>query len=487
MSAYKSTNFVLCLFVTLFLGCQSNRLSFENVVCIQNINTIDAKDGLKKNMTVILDGNKILHISKNNQIDLKGNSQLIDGKGKYLIPGLWDAHVHFAYIEDLAPSMFNLFLAYGITSVRDTGGKIEFVKEWKDKADANPTAAPRVKIAGPLIDGMPNVYDGSSPSRPPLSVGAGSVEEAISIVNQLDSIGVDLIKAYEMLTPEQFKAVTARAKELGLPVTGHIPLSMDAISASAAGMNSMEHLRNIEMSCAEDWEGLKKQRNDLLSAGKNDQGGILRSRIHAAQRTRAFETQSEENTEKVLDALSRYDSWQVPTLALSTGSTERPFARPEWQESFKYLPTEIEKSWKESISNFTATPPTEAQKGYTKWAENMVSKMHAKGINFMAGTDCPIFFLPPGRSLHEELVKLVDFGLSPLDAIAAATSKPAEYFGMQDELGFIAEGMIADLLLLDANPLDNISNTLKLNTLIKDGKVYTRKNLDDILNGLDIE
>lgn len=476
--------FIISIFSILLLGCNSSALVFENAVCITNVNTIDAKDGLSENMTVVIKGNKIVKVAPSNSISLADKNEIIDGTGKYMIPGLWDAHVHFAYIEDLAPSMFHLFLAYGITSVRDTGGKIDFVKEWKDKAEANPTGAPRVKIAGPLIDGMPNVYDGSSPGRPPLSVGAGSVDEAIRIVNYLDSMGVDLIKAYEMLTPEQFAAVTKRAKELGLRVTGHIPLSMDAITASA-GMNSMEHLRNIEMSCAEDWQGLQAQRLELLSAGKSDQGGVLRSRIHTAQRTRAFETQDEANTEKVLDALLKNESWQVPTLALSTGASERPYLRPEWQASFKYLPKDLEDKWKESIANFTANPPTEAQKGYTQWAENMVRKMNDKGITFMAGTDCPIFFLPPGRSLHEELAKLVEFGLSPLQAIETATANPAEFFDMQDELGFISEGMIADLLLLDANPLDDISHTLKLNTMIKDGKIYNRKSLDEMLANLD--
>jgi len=460
---------------------------FENSTIITNVNTVDAKDGLKENRTVVIKGNKILKVYSTSNSSISFDSEknvVIDGSGKYLIPGLWDAHVHFAYIEALAPTMFQQFLAYGITSVRDTGGKIDFVKEWKNKAEADPSGAPRVKIAGPLIDGMPNVYDGSSPTNPPLSVGAGSVEEAVRIVNHLDSIGVDLIKAYEMLTPEQFTAVTDRARELGLKVTGHIPLSMDAITASA-GMNSMEHLRNIEMSCAQDWEGLLSQRRDLLVNGKNDQGGVLRSRIHTAQRTRAYETQDEDNTDKVLNALLKNGTWQVPTLALSTAFSERPFLRPAWQESFKYLPREVETKWIESIERITETPPSQADKDRVKWTENMVRKMNKKGITFMAGTDCPILFLPPGRSLHEELAKLVDYGLSPLQAIESATAHPAEYFDMQDELGFISEAMIADLLLLNANPLDDINNTLKLNTLIKDGKVYDRAALDDILSKLD--
>ena len=161
----------------LFFTCTSNsRTIYKDAICITNVNTIDAKDGLKEDMTVIVKDNRIIKTGKSSEIKLDPTNTIINGEGKYLIPGLWDAHVHFAYIEELAPSMFDLFLAYGITSVRDTGGKIDFVKKWKDQALANPTDAPRVMIAGPLLDGLPNVYDGSTPQRPELSVGAGTVE-----------------------------------------------------------------------------------------------------------------------------------------------------------------------------------------------------------------------------------------------------------------------------------------------------------------------
>lgn len=473
------------LMASITLGCSETLDISSSATHITNVNTIDAKDGLQSNMTVVLDGNRIIKSGPSAEIKSSNAKNTIDGKGKFLIPGLWDAHVHFAYMENLAPSMFQLFLIYGVTSVRDTGGKIDFVKSWKDKSEANKSGAPRVKIAGPLIDGLPNVYDGSDPSRPPLSVGAGSVEEAVKIVEQLDSIGVDLIKAYEMLTPEQFEAITARAKELGLKVTGHIPLSMDAISASDAGMNSMEHLRNIEMSTAEDWEALKTQRIKLLEDGKNDPGGILRSRLHTAQRTRAAETQDEGNIAKVLDALIRNDVWQIPTLALISSTSGRAFTKAEYQESFKYLPSDVEDIWKETIANIDATPAPENSKIYTQWAANMVDRMHKKGINFMAGTDCPIFFLTPGHSLHIELQRMVEYGMTPMDALTAATAQPAKYFGMQDSLGYISEGMIADLLLLDANPLDDIRNTLKINTLVKDGKVYDHSELEKLKSNLD--
>src|SRR6056297_244349 len=174
----KRFSVLLAFLILLFTACQSIETEYEDATVIQNITTIDAENGLYENQTVVIQDGKIVEVSSSDELSISdGNNVIIDGSGKYLIPGLWDAHVHFSYIEELAPSMFDLFLVYGITSVRDTGGRIEFVKQWKDRAVENPAEAPRVMIAGPLLDGEPNVYDGSSPGRPPLSVGLETVED----------------------------------------------------------------------------------------------------------------------------------------------------------------------------------------------------------------------------------------------------------------------------------------------------------------------
>jgi len=476
--------FLVIVLLCFLFSCSGKKELFEDAICISKVNVIDAESGLQKNMTVIVKDDRILKMVKSDSIQLSEENEILDASGKYLIPGLWDAHVHFAYIESLAPSMFDLFLAHGITSVRDTGGEIDFVKEWKTKADENPNTAPRVKIAGPLLDGMPNVYDGSAPSRPPLSVGAASVEEAIKIVDELAEQGVDLIKAYEMLTPEQFQAIIARAKEKGLKVTGHVPLSMDVISASNAGLNSMEHLRNLELSTASNADELFAERKKVLKEGKNLPGGDLRSKIHELQRTSAYDNQDDDKIDLVLNVLTKNDTWQIPTMALNTGFTERHFMRSDWAESLKLLPDDIRKNWSEGIATFKDREITEASKKRSEWCLDMVDKINDKGIKIMAGTDCPIFFLTPGLSLHEELAVLVQAGLTPLDAIESATLNPAEYFDLQNELGLVKEGFIADLLLLDANPLDDIQNTKKINSVVKNGKLYGRKDLDKMLNNL---
>ncbi len=464
----------------LAFACTPPGETFENAVCIENISTVDPKDGLREKQTVIIRDGKIFKIAPTGELKLSSKNQIIDGTGKYLIPGLWDSHIHFAYIESLAPRMFDLFLSYGITSVRDTGGEIGFVKKWKDASLANPTDAPRVMIAGPLLDGMPNVYDGSDPGHPPLSVGSNSVEAVADQVESITKVGVDLLKAYEMLTPEQFAMVMKLAKEKGLKVTGHVPLSMDVATASNAGLNSMEHMRNLELSCASNADELLKQRQEMLRKGKTIPGGELRTNIHSAQREIAVKNYDEKKADEIIQVLLKNQTWQIPTLALNTGQTRRPFGQPEWQESFEYLPDTLRAQWQGVIDGAKdrEIPPFRQQ--YSQWMLNMAAKIHKAGIPIMAGTDTPIGFLTPGMSLHEELVVLVEAGLTPQEALKTATLNPAKYFNLENELGSIKETMWADLLILTANPLENIKNTQRIDAVVKQGKYYDREALNQI-------
>lgn len=478
-------HYLLLLVALLVVACQPASDYFPDAICIENVTVIDPLDGEIPNQTLIIAAGKILQMGPADRFRLDKANTIINGSGKYLMPGLWDAHIHFAYLEELAPRMFDLFLAYGITSVRDTGGKLDFVKKWKSAAEANPTEAPRVMIAGPLLDGTPTVYDGSTADYPPLGLGSQTPADVVAKVAELDEQGVDLLKAYEMLSPEQFKRMLAEAQARDLLVTGHIPLSMDVIAAAEAGLNSMEHMRNLEMSMAGNWEELREERRQLLAAGKSDAGGILRSRIHAAQRAKAVEAITPEQETRVLKALADHQVWQTPTLTLIRAGLYLPFRRADWRESMQYLSPAMEQQWLEGISSFAATGMNEAQKTYRNWCTEEVLKIHEAGIPIMAGTDCPIFFLTPGLSLHEELWNLEQAGIPTAEVLKTATINPAIYFGMEDELGRVQEGYQADLLLLDANPLAAIQHTRKIRGVIRQGKWYDRSALDTMLERLD--
>lgn len=468
------------LSVLAFLIACTPDQTFENAICIENITVIDPLDGATEGQTVVIKDGKIHKIAPSTELKLSSDNTVINGAGKFMIPGLWDAHVHFAYMEEIAPRMFDLFMLYGITSVRDTGGRIELVSDYRKQSIANPTTAPRVKIAGPLLDGMPNVYDGSDPGHPPLSVGLKTVVDVNKKIDELNEAGVDLLKAYEMLTPEQFTAVINKARELGLKVTGHVPLSMDVISASNGGLNSMEHLRNVELSCASNADELLAQRGQMLKNDKNLSGSELRSSMHEAQRETAVNNFSEEKAKEVIETLARNGTWQIPTLALNTLRAEQFMKQPWWSESIQYLPDTTATKWQSIVDRIKESEVPPFQQTYAAWMFKMVGQMHKAGVEFMAGTDTPIGFQTPGVSLHNELAMMVKAGFTPLGAIKSATYNPAFYFGMQDELGSVKEGMWADLLILNADPLKDIENTRQIDAVIKQGQYYNQEALNEI-------
>jgi hypothetical protein len=472
----------ICITSVILFSCQSRLFYDSDATFITNISVIDPQSGIKEGQTVIIKNGKIEKVLPSATLALSPKNNIIDGTGKFLMPGLWDMHVHFAYIEKLAPKMFDLFLGYGITSVRDTGGRIEFVNDYKSQSQSNPGTFPRVMIAGPLLDGVPNVYDGSDEGHPPLSVKLSSVEELEKEVHLLDSMKIDLLKAYEMLSPEQFMVLMKLGKELGYKVTGHVPLSMDVSTASKAGLSSMEHLRNLELSCASNADELLKQRTKMLAEGKDEHGGELRSSVHNMQREIAIKNFDENKAREVLSVLKANDTWQIPTLALNTFATEKFISSDWWQESAKFLPEEIKNEWIENAEKWKATEPSEFRLNYSQWMFNMVKMVHDEKITIMAGTDTPIALQVPGISLHNELAVLVKAGLSPLEAIQAATIYPAKYFNLENELGSISEGQWADLLILNSNPLENIENTKSIHSVIKQGKVHSREELDRMLN-----
>jgi len=409
---------------------------------------------------------------------------VVDGNGKYLIPGLWDSHVHLTYNMNLTPAMFDLFLTNGITSVRDTGGEIDLVLPLKKAADNNPQNTPRVKITGPLLDGIPTVYNGASARTPKLGVGLATIDQAIKQVAELDEAGVDMIKVYEMLSPKVFDAILKKADSLGLPVTGHVPLSLDAVMAAQLGMRSMEHLRNLEMAFTANWDSLLMARRHALNQGINEAGGMLRAKIHAAQREYALQNPDEVRKAYVLDALEMNNVWQVPTLTIMTVASLRFFGTDAWKASFDRVPGLVGTGWRERLERYMQTPINEQQVAYANWMLQMVRTLKDSGVNLMAGTDTPIFFLTPGYSLHEELALLVKAGLTPLEALDTATLQPARYFQIENELGTIEQGKLADLVLLDANPLKNIRNTTHIQAVIKDGKLHDEKALDSIVQRL---
>ena len=457
------TNKQIFFLIFLFFSCDIS----NDKILIQNVNVIDPIDGLKKNINVEILDNKIIYVGnlKNSYSYLKE----IDGTGKYLIPGLWDTHVHFYFDQELAKDMPDLFLQFGITSVRDTGGDFEFLDSIKKLSKENPKSYPRIKISGPLIDGKFNVYNGER--LPNLSVKTINVKETEIIVNELIDKGVDFLKAYEMLSPEQFEVLMKIAKENRLNVTGHIPLSMDIETASNLGLNSLEHIKNLELWASTNKSKLLEERREMLENKNNLSGLNLRGMIHNAQKNYAINNLDKNQTEKIYKVLAKNNTWQIPTISIYKVPIYKIFKSKYWIRNLKYLPKETAENWEKRIKS-SSDKINQNEKDFSDWVQKTTREMHEYGIKFMAGTDTPLGFLIPGFSLHVELELLVESGLSELDAIKTATINPSKYFKMQDSLGQIKKNYIADLILLNSNPLDDIKNTLEISAVIKNGEIY---------------
>ena len=462
------------------IACSNEGLFFEDAYVIENVGIIDPIDGLELNMSVVIKENKILDIFKTREIVLSPKNKVHKGTNKFIIPGLWDSHIHFAFEKDLATSMPNLFLYHGITSLRDTGGEFDFVNKFKQEAISNPKTKSRVKIAGPLIDGKFNVYDGSNIYFPKLSIQNIDNNQLERNVRLLIDKKVDFLKAYEMLSPAQFKILSNLAKENNLKLTGHVPLSMSVIEASNLGLNSMEHLRNLELSMTEMSEKLFQERKNLLLNKSSIKGSELRSLINSKQRMKSINDLDSIKINNVIDALIKNDVWQIPTLILYKNFANKTFKNPDYLQFLNLLPEERKEEWIKKINAIDNVISKDVVE-YTVWSKKMVDFMHDRGISFMAGTDTPIGFLIPGLSLHQEIQELHESGLSELEAIQTATINPAKYFNLENSLGRIKSGFIADLIILDKNPLESISNTKSIHAVIKEGHLMNRSYLDSLM------
>ena len=478
LKSFKKFTFIFSTFF--ILGCSNQVTISEDSYVIKNISIIDPIDGLQSTKSVVITDNIITKILDDDNEFIADNKNIIDATGKYLIPGLWDAHIHFSFDTNLAPFMPGLFLAHGVTSVRDTGGPIDLVVKMKDLSLMDPIYNPTVYIAGPLIDGTPNVYNNSSPSFPLLSIENNDIIDIESNVLGIVEREVDLLKAYEMLTENQFLAIMRIAKKSNLKVTGHIPLSMTLFSAIDSGLNGIEHLRNFALSIASNSDELYKERLELLKNPDDLPGSDLRSQIHSKQRMKALDSIDYNKFEEAANLLASKNVWQTPTLFLYRNSSLKTFKDPSFKNELNKLPNQIKQKWIKEISE-TDTIIDKNSLRYSKWLEEATGKLHKKNVPFMAGTDTPIGYLIPGRSLHIELEVMVESGFSNLEAIKSATVNPAKFFGLENKEGRIKDGYKADLVILNSNPLDKIRNTQDISAVIKNGEFLSRESLDSLI------
>jgi len=478
-------NLVVILYLLLF-PCAHVQAS---TVVIRGVTVVDVSDGsLHPGQTVLVAGNRIEAVGSVREVAAPDDAKVVEAAGRYLIPGLWDMHVHSVANVALDSSLtsvaardwhFPLFLAHGVTGVRNmndgTGDMTLALSKTirRQLAEGVLRGPPRFLSAGPSLDGDPPL--GSNP------VIVRTAAEARAAVQQLVSNGADLVKVYENLSREAYFAIMDEARRRGIPVDGHVPFRITLGEAADAGQRTAEHPDALAAGCSRAAESERKRfanvlaNYDSLPDGEKflamfRHGRALYDSRHPAACASAIEAYRRNGVAVTADLVAYHHVVHADQVLSDSARMQ-------------LVPQEIRRNW-EKWSDSVATREFQSiLRPIVPLELENVRLLNEAGVLLLAATDVGVPLQVPGISLHVELERLVEAGLSPLEALRTATLNPARVLEMADSLGSIEPGKLADLVLLDANPLEDIRNTQKIRAVVADGRLYRRADLDQLLAG----
>jgi cytosine/adenosine deaminase-related metal-dependent hydrolase len=442
-------------------------------LALVHVNVVDVTvRSILSDQTVVIAGDRILRVGPAQTLRASENAQVVDAHGLYLIPGLWDMHVHI-WDADLA---FPLFLANGLTGVRNMGGYPDELKLWRQELQEGKRFGPRLLACGPVVDGPPPIHADHS-------VVVESANQARSAVDDLKSQGWDFVKVYDNVSRDVYFAIAREAKKDGIAFVGHVPVSVTALEASTAGQKSIEHQEGFEYVISPLGDNFR--RNRLERIGKPPQPGEMMKipmRI-ASELNQLADTYDEGRAGSLFAELVRNNTWSVPTLSVARVYGSIGSAAVYADDRLNYVARQERDGWEHNpIVHLEVPPYVEARRREFRQAIRIAKAAHAAGVRTLAGTDSGgVPYIYYGSSLHDELALLVDAGFTPMESLQAATVQAARFLGLDDRLGTVTAGKQADLVLLNANPLDDIHNTRKIRAVIAGGRYLDRNALDALL------
>ena len=459
--------------LSLILFCSSlllaqQRTSSTQVLVFTHVTVIDATGAeAKPDMTVVIRDGRIAELGRSGKIPPPKGARVVDASGKFLIPGLWDMHVH----EWNKEAFFPLFIANGVTGVRDMFSPLPQIKQWRADVAAGTTIGPKIAAAAGII------LDGPNPACAPCSIAVGNAAEGRKAVLTVKEMGSDFIKVYSMLPRDAYFAIADEAKRQNMIFAGHVPEFVSAGEASDAGQKSIEHLTGVLVACSAKEEELRKENEARLRADG------FRGDTMTLEQSRALESFDARQAAALFARFKRNGTWMCPTLSVLRALAF--IGDPDFRNDprLKYIQNFLKKQfWEDGFgfSSRTAEDNARARRVFQKQIE-VVGMMKRAGVDFIAGSDTANPYVFPGFSLHDELALLVQAGFTPMEALQAATRDPARYLGRLDSVGTIEKGKIADLVLLDANPLAEIGNTRKVNAVVVGGRLIAKPELDKML------
>jgi hypothetical protein len=422
---------------------------------LAHVTIIDVAGGPSKpDMTVVIRGDRISEIGKAGEITAPPGATVVDASGKFLIPGLWDMHVHGFSRDSL-----RLYTANGVTGVREMFGNSDLLR-WRDEIAKGSLTGPRMIVASPIIDGPQPVW--------PHSIAVGNEEQGRKAVREVKQWGADFVKVYSLLPRDAYFGIADESKRQGISFVGHVPFAVSAAEASDAGQKSIEHLTGVLLGCSYNETEL---RNEIVKA--KAPGARFR-----AEGVALLDTFSDRKAKDLFARFVKNQTWQCPTLTVLRSNAYLGDQSFRNDPRLKYVPRPIRERWGQRIAN--RNDNDYAKKVFKKEVE-IVGAMQRAGVPLLTGTDTGNPFCFPGFSLHDELALMVIAGLTPSESLRAATLNPAKFLGLDKMLGTIEPGKIADLVLLDADPLADIRNTQKINAVISNGRLLDRKALNKML------
>jgi imidazolonepropionase-like amidohydrolase len=408
---------------------------------------------------VVVDG-KIAATGPAGTVRVPAGATEVKADGKFLIPGLWDMHTHIA-----DETYCQLFLANGVTGVREMHAFFPaMILGLRDEIKAGKRLGPRVAAAGALVDGPQPVWPGTIKATTP--------DEGRAAVRKLKEMKADFVKVYSSLTPDVYRAIVDEAKKQGLPVAGHCPELVPVTEASDAGQRSVEHLMGVSVACARDEAELRKQLAAAIE-GKEKLDMPALARVWQ----KADEAYDPDKARALYAKFVRNQTWVCPTTVVFR-NTAGLAPEAERDAHIKYMPPIIKGMWKQMGA---AADRQAALKGGYEGRLKIVREMHKAGVPLLAGTDCSNPHTYAGFSLPTELELFVECGLTPAEALRTATLNPAKFFGEEKTAGTVEAGKRADLVLLDADPLEKVGNVRKVAGVVANGRYLPAAELRKML------
>lgn len=422
----------------------------QTVTLIRDVTVIDGGQ-VRAHMGVLIRGGRIAAVGSGLPA---GGAAVVDGSGKFLVPGLIDAHVHLWHEEDLA-----LYVKAGVTTVRDMGSDFERVKQWRAAILAGRREGPRIETSGPPVTG-PDTK--STPEMPVVAV--TTAPDGRRAAEELLDRRVDFIKVLSDVPRDAYFALAERARLFRFPFAGHVPDGITVWEAIDARQRSMEHLFGIAVACSAREAGLRQAR--ALAVEKQDGAKLVE--VAAA----VLDSYSDERAGVLFDRMRTYGSVQVPTLVMLKRMMYIDPEKLVADERLERIPQKIRKSWDDPREQYRRFPePVRAmlRRQYDR-SVRITGAMYRAGVPMAAGTDTGDPYTIPGATLGDELALLVEAGVRPADALRLATIDAARVTGVDRTSGSIERGKFADLVLLDANPLDDIRNVARVRAVWFNGR-----------------